>query len=73
MNTLEHFLSTAVAILLISLPVVLYAWLRFGPKRCPNCRGLTWGVPGVPVGIRRWHFHCKGCGTDFQGHWRLPL
>ena len=53
--------------------VVGYAWLRMGPKRCPNCRRLVWGIWGIPVGIRRMHFRCKQCGTEFQGHWRLPL
>ena len=59
--------------LAIALALSAYFWLRFGPKRCPNCRKLAWGVWGLPVGIRRMHFHCKRCGNDLQGHWRLPL
>ena len=50
-----------------------YFFLRFGPKRCPNCRRWTWGFFGIPVGIRRMHFRCKACGAKFQGNWRLPL
>ena len=57
----------------LTLLLFAYFWLRMGPKRCPNCGKLTWGYWGVPIGIRRMHFHCKACGTRFQGSWRLPL
>ncbi len=50
-----------------------YFWLRFGPKRSPSCRRLVFGHPGVPVGIRRFHFRCGLCSTRFEGHRRLPL
>jgi hypothetical protein len=64
---------SSAALMVVALLFTLYGWLRFGPKRCPKCGRMTWGVPGLPIGIRRWHFHCKGCGADSQGHWRLPL
>jgi hypothetical protein len=50
-----------------------YFWFRFGPLRCPHCRKFVFGYFGIPVGIRRMHFHCKGCGARFDGHKRLPL
>jgi len=50
-----------------------YFWLRFGPKRCPECRKRVWGVFGPHIGIRKMFFHCKVCGTYFEGHRRLPL
>jgi tRNA(Ile2) C34 agmatinyltransferase TiaS len=53
--------------------VVLYGWLRFGPKCCPNCGTRTMGVWGPPIGIRRMFFRCKACGTRFEGRRRLPL
>ena len=53
--------------------VMLYSWLRFGPKRCPQCRTLTWGYWGTPIGSRRMHFHCRRCGAYFEGNRRLPL
>ena len=56
-----------------TLMLLGYFWLRFGPMRCPRCGRLVFGYPGIPVGIRRMHFHCKGCGTRFDGHYRLPL
>ena len=70
-------MGNVIAYLLLVVPFALfvaaYGWLRMGPKRCPNCRTLTLGNWGIPVGIRRMHFHCKQCGTKFQGNWRLPL
>ncbi len=68
--------SCAVALLgvmAIALPFGVYFFLRFGAKRCPQCRKLVWGLPGAPIGIRRMHFRCKTCGVHFQGHKRLPL
>ena len=58
---------------LIAAIALLYGWLRFGPLRCPRCRRLVHGYPGVPVGIRRMQFHCRHCGERFTGHPRLPL
>jgi len=52
---------------------ILYFWLRFGPKRCPNCGKLTLGVFSHHIGIRKAYFVCKSCGTKFQGHHRLPM
>ena len=65
--------SGILALLLIPSALAVYFLLRFGPKRCPKCRSWTWGFPGVPIGVRRWHFHCKRCGTYFEGHFRLPM
>ena len=70
---MDALIPVGILLLLVVLPLSLYGWLRFGPKRCPKCGRLTWGAPGVPVGIRHWHFHCKRCGTDFRAHRRLPL
>jgi ribosomal protein S27AE len=58
---------------IISVPLGLYYWFRFGPKRCPRCGTLVFGYPGAPVGIRVFHFKCKNCGERFIGHRRLPL
>ena len=54
----------------ISLCLIAYWCLHMVPTRCQNCRRFTWGMP---VGIRRMHFHFRSCGTDFQGCWRLPF
>jgi hypothetical protein len=65
------------ASLIVVAPVLVlllgYFWLRLGPKRCPQCRRLTLGYWGPPVGIRRMIFHCAQCGSRFEGHKRLPL
>jgi len=60
-------------VILVAVLLIGYFWFRFGPLRCPRCRRLVWGYFGVPVGIRRMHFHCPGCETRFEGHKRLPL
>ena len=70
---MAHFVGVLCAMVLFALVLCGYFWLRMGPKRCPDCGKLTWGVWGIPVGIRRMHFHCKACGTRFQGNWRLPV
>jgi hypothetical protein len=70
---LVRFAVKLSSVLVIGLPFGVYFFLRFGPKRCPRCRKLAWGVFGPPIGIRRMHFHCKNCGTYFEGHRRLPL
>jgi transposase-like protein len=69
---LEEAAIIVVAMALFVGPLVLYFWLRHGPKRCPKCGQRNWGVWGIPVGFQRMHFHCKRCGNDYQGHWRLP-
>ncbi len=62
-------------LLVLSIPLIFvgYFWIRFGPRRCPNCHKLVWGVFGPPIGIRCMHFRCKSCGTKFKGNKRLPL
>lgn len=62
-----------IVLLIIVFFAVGYVWLRFGPKRCPNCGKFTWGVMGPHIGIRRVYFKCENCGTKFEGHKRLPL
>jgi hypothetical protein len=69
MFTADVLLLTA----FVALCLFTYVWLRFGPKRCPDCRTLVWGYAGIPVGIRKMHFHCRRCGKRFVGHKRLPL
>ncbi len=60
-------------LLVVFFILVSYFWLRFGPKRCPKCGRLVFGVFGPHIGIRRMFFRCKACGTHFEGHRRLPL
>lgn len=63
------------ALLMLVIPAIAFAYLflRFGPKRCPQCRTWNMGVWGPPVGIRSMHFVCRKCGTKWTGHNRLPL
>ncbi len=60
-------------LLLIPFLILAYFWLRMGPKRCPNCKKLTWGIWGPHIGIRKMYFKCPVCGTKFEGNKRLPL
>ena len=60
-------------LLVFVLIMIIYFFLRFGPKRCPRCGKRTWGTPGLPIGVRRMYFVCKRCNYRFTGHMRLPM
>jgi len=44
--------------------LALLWWLSNGPRRCPSCGKLTWGIWGL--GQNAMYFRCKICGAEWE-------